>query len=78
MGYFIIDRDELEHRLRLWNNDSYYNQAMGDIVMAKANPSYMLEALVEAEQQINKDIQKLENKKRDIGMLMDMAKGVRV
>lgn len=74
MGYIIIDENKLDANLRLWNDPHYRNKAKTDVMNARVEYSHMLEALQEAEKEIDSSIQQLTEKKNNIKLLMQYAK----
>lgn len=74
MGYIIIDEEKLRDNVGLWNNRDYRERALNDVMNARVDYSHMLKALQEAEKKIDEDIQKLQEKKNNIELLMKYAK----
>lgn len=74
MGFIIIDEEKLKENIGKWNSRSYHDQVTGDVYNAKVDYSYFLEALQQAEEKINTDIKKLEEKKSSIASLMQYAR----
>lgn len=74
MGYFIVDEEKLKEKINQWNDKNYREKVMWDITCAKADVSHMLEALQEAEKDIDNQIKKLEEKKNDLRLLIEYAK----
>lgn len=74
MGYIIIDEEELKRRVGLWNNSSYRQDVMCDVVNSKVDYSHLLEALQQAETKIDGKIKELQEKKESVRELMKYAK----
>ena len=73
MGYIIIDREKLRENLKMWNNSTFARDVTSEIYKAEVDATHLLKALKEAENKIDSEIKKLQNKKSDISLLMDYA-----
>ena len=76
MGYIIVDKEIFKEQASKWNNTNYCNSALSDLSAAEVNDySALLEVLQLAEEKIDKDIEKLKARKKDIKSLMAYANG---
>ena len=63
MRYIIVDKEKLRENLSLWNNPNFARDVTGEVIKAEVDIVHLLRELKEAEDKIDNEIKKLQEKK---------------